>query len=170
MNTSRYLDSHTYIDDSALERLVEPENREAFIGFPYIIQNAYRISYRSGKSSIFESHENIAPRYWGINMSVELKDIIHHKASQLLESGILPRLIKNADKDPIIGPEELGPQVLTLQHLSAGFVVIFGLLGLSFVAFLAEFVPTMLRNMKEWLEKFCVCIVVVKFVKMNKML
>jgi hypothetical protein len=118
--------------------LVEPENRIAYIAPPTLLKDAYSRTYRRGLSSIFVADEDVSPAWHGFDMNIVLKDIISLKASQLVESGILPNVLSEIRRHKLTKPEEIGPQVLTLRHLEAGFVVIFVLLGVSFVAFVVE--------------------------------
>jgi hypothetical protein len=104
-----------------------------------MLKNAFLETYKRGVSSIFVADEDVSSAWYGFRMNVVLKDIISLKASQLVESGILPRVLeKVALDDHLMKPEEIGPQVLTLRHLEAGFVVICVLLGVSIVAFVVE--------------------------------
>jgi hypothetical protein len=101
-------------------------------------------------------------------MHPSLRDILALKASQFQESGYYSYKIKQTFRESfLIKPEEIGPQVLTLNHLQAGFLLIFGLLALSFVAFLAECSTIVLKKLAEL---FVVCFVVAKFVRMKKLL
>jgi hypothetical protein len=107
-----------------------------------------KLYYRSGVSSIFAAEENVAPLYWGFVMNTPLKDIVSLKASQLHESGIISHMFKAAFmKDFESKPEAIGLQVLTLQHLEAGFVVIFCLLVLSIPVFAVEIAPKLWKKL-----------------------
>jgi hypothetical protein len=105
-------------------------------------------------------------------MSLALKNIIYLKAPQLVESGIMHRHMQDAfvqvDKKP--KPQAIGPQVLTVQHLSASFIIIFGFLGLSMIVFMAECAPKLMIKLKKQFEMCLMCYIVVKFTRMNKML
>jgi hypothetical protein len=114
----------------------------------------YKLSYRSGVSSSFDVDENIAPLHWGYVMKPHLSDIITLKTSQLHEAGIFARNWKSELlKDFETKPEEIGPQVLTLQHLAAGFVVIVCLLAFSVAIFAVEIAPKLSRNLFSWFGK-----------------
>jgi hypothetical protein len=111
----------------------------AYIAPPLMLKLAFLQIYKRGVSSIFVDDEDISLSWYGFEMNIVLKDIISLKASQLVESGILPKiLLKVALDDNLMKPEEIGPQILTLQHLESGFVVICALLGVSAVAFVVE--------------------------------
>jgi hypothetical protein len=127
-----------------------------------------KFEYRSGISSIFFADENVAPKYWGYLMQPHLKDTIKLKARQLLQAGILTRHLRELEGD--LKPEEIGPQVLTLRHLGAGFVVIFCLLASSVAVFAVEIAPKLLKKYWAWFGKAVFFYVVVKFTKMNKLM
>jgi hypothetical protein len=64
-----------------------------------------------------------------------------------------------------IKKEVIGPQVLIRRHLRVSFVIIFGLLAVSVVAFAAECAP---RETKKLLNLFLGCYIVMKFTRMKK--
>jgi hypothetical protein len=150
--------------------LAEPENRFAFTTFPFVIKHAYKLNYRAGVSSIFEADEDLLVSHYGFVMHVALTDIIKLKASQFHEAGIFQYIANNISfiDDFKSKLEKIGPQVLTLRHLSASFVVICVLLSFSVVVFLAEFIPKLVRKLLELLELLSLCYVVVIFVRLNK--
>jgi hypothetical protein len=153
------------------DRVAEPENRIGFVTTSLIFREALKQCYRSGVSSVFLAEDNIAPVHIGYFINVAHKDIITLKASQFVESGIISYWMKKTIYgEPPTKQEEIGPQVLTLQHLSAGFVVIFALLALSIIAFAAECAPKLLRSTKKWIQRCVMGYVVMKFTRMNKML
>jgi hypothetical protein len=127
--------------------------------------------YRSGVTSIFPTDENIISHHLGFTMHPALKETVDLKASQVYESGFFQKYIQNMlPEDFRSKPEPIGPQVLTLKHLKAGFVVICLLLALSFVAFLAECTPKLIRNLKRQMELCVACFAVMKFTKQNKVM
>jgi hypothetical protein len=159
-------------DIDVYDLIVEPENRYAFTNMPLRFHSFHNSLFRSGTSSIFEADEDLSISYYGFVICLAIKDIIHSKASQLVESGIMQRHIQDTivqeDKKP--KPEAIGPQVLTVQHLSASFIIILGFLTLSFIVFLAECAPKLMKKLKKQFEMCLMCYVVVKFTMMNKML
>jgi hypothetical protein len=113
--------------------------------------------------------DDLSTYHVAFHSRLELKTLIYSKAMQLLESGIFWFLYKNAHfpRDFTSKPEEIGPQVLTVTHLKAGFVIFCVLLSLSVAAFICECAPKVSRK----LFNLCLsCYIVVKFTKMNKML
>jgi hypothetical protein len=150
------------------KNVVEPENRYAFVASPFKMEMNFKLYYRSGVSSFHEADENILPIYFGFIMHPALKDIIHLKASQLHEAGIISHLFKKHLLENFKRKlNAIGPQVLTLKHLGAGFVLIVALLVLSFVAFAVECAPKLLKKLFDLL---LACLIVVKFTNMKKML
>jgi hypothetical protein len=121
--------------------------------------------------SVFVTDENVAPTLWVLTMSSPLKDIIFLKTSQLQQAGIMQRWV-NLKYDSKFGMkiEEIGPQVLQLQHLETGFVVILCLFGLSIGVFALEFAPKLWKKLLAWLKKGVFCFVLVKFTRMNKLM
>jgi hypothetical protein len=131
----------------------------------------YKDFYRSGVSSIYESNENIASGCKGITTNTALRDIIHLKASQLHEFGVITHLDKNSSLEGFrTKPDEIGPQVLTIRHLKAGFVVIGFFLGLSCIVFMIECGPILWKNLKTLFEMSLMCYIVAKFVRLETML
>jgi hypothetical protein len=127
----------------------------------------YKTKYKSGVPSVFIADENVAPTWFGFTMDPPLKEIISLKASHLQEAGIMQRAMKSEFMEDVeFKPEEIGPQVLTLQHLEAGFVVILFVLLLSIAVFAVELTPKLFT----WLQRAVFCCVVVKFTRMNKLM
>jgi hypothetical protein len=138
------------------EILTEPENRIAILTTPKYISLHYKVFYRSGVPSVFVAEEDVAITWFGFVMDPPMKDIITLKASQLQQAGIMQRSLKPEFKEDFeLEPEEIGPQVLTLQHLEAGFVVILFLLLLSIVVFAVEFASKLL----VWIKRVVFCCV-----------
>jgi hypothetical protein len=154
-----------------LEPFAEPENRMALVAPSMIVGMAYKKTYRYGVSSILEANENISPYQMGYVMHIALKDIITLKTSQFFESGYFNYLYKTHAKmeDFKLKPQAIGPQVLTLDHLGAGFVVILVCLGLSSAAFAVECAPILWRKLKKLIGSSFACYAVVKFIRMIKM-
>jgi hypothetical protein len=152
-----------------LDVFAEPENRMAIVIIPMVVEAEYLEKYRYGVSSIHETNEIVSPVHMGYSMHIALKDIVCLKASQLMESGIYTRNFKYGGvlEDFKKKPQAIGPQVLTLRHLEAGFVIIVVSLGLSGIAFLVECAPILIKK----LSRMCLaCYIVINFTRMNKML
>jgi hypothetical protein len=127
-----------------------------------------RLTYRTGMPSLFESKvENIAPAYFGAMISLPLTDIMNIKISQFHEAGLFSLETIRNHTENLWKHEEVGPQILTMQHLKAGFVVIFGLLIMSIAVFFAELATPLLHSI---MKMFIMGYSVVKFTMINKIL
>jgi hypothetical protein len=148
--------------------VVEPENRIAMTSSTVWFRDLLRLHYERGTTSTFIAEQEISPVYLGIATVPFMKAGFQSTALRLLESGIFMFHHKNEYSksfDP--KPAEIGPQVLTLTHLQAGFLICSALLCLSVLVFAVELSP------RVWLKLFgplLASYVVVKFTKMNKML
>lgn len=126
--------------------------------------------YKRGTPSIIVADPSIGPIFLGISTSQHvMKPELHLLVSKLRESGIFTHLVKNTVfRDEINEkPREIGPQVLTLGHLRAGFVICVVMWLLSAFAFIFE------CTTKIWKKLFGLCLssyVVVKFIRMNKII
>jgi hypothetical protein len=131
----------------------------------------YKSTYRSGLSSVTIADEDVSPLQMAYVMHVSLKDIVRPKLSHLHEAGLFSYKLKHLRLEKFRTKlEEIGPQVLTLTHLKAGFVVIFVLLAVSVVAFAAECAPILMKKVKNLFDACLSCYVVVKFIRMKRML
>jgi hypothetical protein len=122
--------------------------------------------------SVFEADEDTLPIFIGYKMHIALKDVVSLKVSQLYESGIIQLKFKEASlESKRLKPGKIGPQVITLTHLKAGFILIFSLLGSSVLIFMVECGPKLVKKLFDWcLFEILPCYMVVKFTRMNKML
>jgi hypothetical protein len=160
---------------NSFKRTAELENRFVCVTSPLLIDYIYKKTYRSGWSSITTADEDVSKIYLGFVIHISLKDIVWLKLSQIHEAGIFSWRLKRDHLETFkTNLEEIGPQVLTLTHLKAGFVVIFVLLAVSVVAFVAECAPMLMKKVKSQLKNLfdaCLsCYVVVKFNRMKRML
>jgi hypothetical protein len=127
-----------------------------------------RLRYRTGMPSLFESKvESIAPARFAIMISLPLKDIMNMIISRFQESGFFSLETIRNHTENLWKHEEVGPQILTMQHLQAGFVVICGLLILSITVFFAELAIPLLHSI---MKMFIMGYSVVKFTMINKIL
>jgi hypothetical protein len=155
--------------DGLYDRAAEPQNRFGFVYSPIELKIALNRNYKLGLTSLSMADKDLSTYHVAFHSTLELKKIIRSKASQLLESGIFNFLYKNAHypRDFTSKPEVIGPQVLTVTHLKAGFVIFCVLLFVSVTAFIIECAPKVSKK----LFNLCLsCYIVVKFTKMNKML
>jgi hypothetical protein len=122
-----------------INAFVEPENKIAFVTFSHHINLYEAFEYKFGVSSSFKADEVVSLSYFYISAPIHLREILNLKASQLYESGIYKHAFNKQYKirDPV-KVFRIGPQVLTLKHLEAGFVVFCSFLSLSFIVFVIE--------------------------------
>jgi cold shock CspA family protein len=107
-----------------MDLVAEPENRKAYVTFPSQTSVVYKKTYRAGVSSIIMADDNIAPAYHGLIVRSGMNDVFV-KMSQIFEAGFISYLRTNAVlEDFKTKPDEIGPQVLTVRHLSTGFSII----------------------------------------------
>jgi hypothetical protein len=131
------------------------------------VRDAYIRSRQTGVPSVAVADEAISPVYWGFVTHISLKKIVSFKASQLNEAGIVAHEWNKVFKEETrMKPEKIGPQVLTLRHLEAGFILICSMLLISIVAFVVELAP---KTIKGVLGPCLACYGIVKFVKMRKL-
>jgi hypothetical protein len=154
--------------DEFFERTTEPENRIGFVYSPIELKIALNRNYKTGSTSITSTDEQLLDYHIAFHSIPEFKRTVHLKATQLLESGIFWFLYEKGHypRDFTSNPEPIGPQVLSMTHLKAGFIIFCVFLSLSIVAFIFECGPTVSKKV------FHMCLsvyIVVKFTKMNKM-
>jgi hypothetical protein len=151
-----------------IDYAVDSGNRIVAITAPAWFKQYMGMVFGSGTSSIIVAEPSIAPVYFGISTEQHvMKPELHLLASKLRESGILAHLMKNyLFRDEMNEkPREIGPQVLTLGHLRAGFIICIVMWSLSALAFIFEY------SVRIWKKLFTLCVssyVAVKFTKMNK--
>jgi hypothetical protein len=138
----------------------------AFTGEKSILKLLHR-NYHKGLSSFHETGESFKFTYSGIIADPLLRERTSLIASRLHESGIITQMYKKTyELDlPKQTPPEIGPQILTLDHLKAGFVICFVLLTISLVVFAAEFMPKLSRKLFHHLLP---AYIVVKFMNPQK--
>ena len=103
----------------------------------YYIDNA---AYRSGTTSLTYMEENSKLVYTGIvfNDSSPFIEVYNEKLGWLKTGGLLDYWKLYEYLPPKL--EEIGPQILTLDHLRVAFLLCFAPLSLCFAAFIAEFI------------------------------
>ena len=103
----------------------------------YYIDNR---AYRSGTTSLTYLEENIKLYYTGIlfNVSSPLIEVYNEKLEWLKTGGLLDYWKLYEYLPPKL--EEIGPQVLTLDHLLVAFLLCLAPFSLCFAAFIAELI------------------------------
>lgn len=125
-----------------MEFVVEPENKGTLIATPSYLLFVNQF-YRSGLSSLTFLNDVVRTVYEGLNFIPfhpfyeKFNDQVHH----LIASGTTQKMLTentNIWGKVSITEEAVEPQVLTLEHLSAGFFVCGIVLTSSFFVFLVE--------------------------------
>lgn len=125
-----------------LEHCMEPENRRTTFIFPLMISLIHNNHYRSGFSSISFTKESVKPVFFTklFRRFSPFFEEFNDKIRQIISSGLFEWYWKN-NVDPKgikRGDEEIGPEKLTLDHLSIGFQIFTICLALSVIVFLFE--------------------------------
>jgi hypothetical protein len=122
-----------------LELVVEPANKIAFVAGESILPHTHSSFYRSGISSLKILQEPIRSTSLAVAVrpSFPFFDVINQMLSKLAAGGILSYW-----QDLTINPksfkmkiEEIGPQILTLEHLMIGFQICLAALTFGVIAF-----------------------------------
>lgn len=124
--------------------VAEPANKATTIMGQEILAGVINSHYRSGFSSLLSLEQNIFTIPNGINFPLysPLFENFDKKIHQLLDTGWFFHWYQN-----IINPrrysykvDEIGPQVLTMEHITVGFLVCLLPLILSILVFFGELV------------------------------
>jgi hypothetical protein len=145
------------------DAFVEPENRMAIIAPHHFPDYIHKFRYSSGTSSIITTYVQISPLYYGYVSFEPLKEIVKLKAARLVDSGILKHTLeKSKSSNPSESNSKGYPEVLTLPHLEAGFVIFCVMSGVSIVAFLGECAWVRCKQMAKDVATACVVMKLVK--------
>lgn len=122
--------------------IADLENNMAMIGQLSFISKLHNLQYYSGTSSILVLKENIETVFFATTFTKFDPFIeIHNKMmGRLADSGIL-NLFYAVHVNPkgfVSKNDEIGPQVLTMDHLMIGFQICLAVMVASFVAFVVE--------------------------------
>ena len=117
-----YVDAEKYYE--FVDKAVCEHSNHAAMRMYRETKDEIELKYRSGTSSVHTLEEDYATHHYGIVfMPFNPYFATFNDAQMRLESnGIVERWRKNK-KNRKIKPEEIGPQVLTLEHLRFGFFV-----------------------------------------------
>lgn len=124
------------------EIVVEPANRATLIGVPKILSLIENRIYRSGQSSLVVLNEKLRTLYIGhvFKHFSPFYEIFDEVVGFLSASGLIDRWL-NDELNPRRKKriyEDIGPQVLTMEHLSIGFTICMIMLVFSAVVFILE--------------------------------
>lgn len=121
--------------------IAEPANFGATLAAPYSLSKISN-KYRSGVTSIalLEDFLFTIPVAVAFPYFSPLVETFNEKIHQLLAGGFITHWYSDImnPKGFTIKPEEIGPQVLTMDHVTIGFLFCLFPLMLGFVAFICE--------------------------------
>lgn len=137
--------------ETAFEITVEPENKAVAQAMDFYFKTVLHGKYRSGISSLHVLDEMalVIPGGCGFKNFSPFYDTFNDVIGQQIAAGFA-----NAFDDvlsPKIGTkaDEVGPQVLTMEHLGLGFIACLIPLGLSTAVFLMEVVLHWLNTTRK---------------------
>lgn len=122
-----------------LDSVAEPENKLTMV-IPSRIILSINNHFRSGFSSLLFVDENFQSFFFGFafrRFSPYLQ-IMDEKMIELIEAGFIQHWMEWKLRSGKTTAEEIGPQVLTMEHLKPSFVICLIPIIISGVAFLVE--------------------------------
>lgn len=133
-----------------LNIIAEPSNKGTIVLLPSILHRTYNTEYRSGTSSLLVVDESIHLLFVGMEFKLfsPFLEAFNEKIDWMISSG-LPQFWHNNFVNPRNLkriPEEIGPQVLTMDHLEIAFKVCLSPLILSVFVFVVEVCVASLKN------------------------
>lgn len=126
-----------------MDFIAEPANKAGTVATCDSIEVLFNIGFRRGTSSITCLKENLLSLHLGLlfNEFSPFYEQSNAKIGEMISAGLIEFWI-NSLMDPAgrrtKPPEDVGPQILTMEHLEAAFIVCFVPLIASFVAFFIE--------------------------------
>lgn len=125
----------------ALDIVAEPANKAATFGVSNFLMMMGNHRYRSGITSVEMLDENVNNIYVGLAYKpfCPYYNVLNDKTLKLVEAGLInlwQRRQKPQRNDMKI--EDVGPQVLTMEHLEFGFLICLISLAFGFAAFVVE--------------------------------
>lgn len=148
----KILDDQSIDPQSLFDTIAEPENRATTIGTPLIL-DLITNQYRNGITSLSMVKESIGMLCFGFAFQPfsPFYDTLNRKVMHLIESGITDYwIIKHNFGRSLFKIEEIGPQVLTMEHLEVGFIVSIAPLFISLLSFFLEIT---VHQFKKFLDK-----------------
>lgn len=129
---------------SCFDLIAEPANNIASLGYSYFVDELLNTqeNYRSGVTSILTLKETVNSFHTGVYFQPFDPFLEHYNKflEEIQNTGLLSYwyyLVLNP-KGLKMKLDEIGPQVLTMEHLMVGFQVWFSALMTSVIAFIAE--------------------------------
>lgn len=125
--------------DDLLDLVAEPSNKATIFATPTYLSMIHRKSYRLGYSSLSFIEEKIITSHSCLPfpMGSPFYEAFNEKIDEIIESGIVSMWKKDLEDFPR-NREEIGPQILTMEHLEFGFLACLIILTMSVIAFTLE--------------------------------
>lgn len=148
-----------WLTDGSLDFAVEPENKAVVLSDESDLANIHNY-YRSGVSSLKVLEEALRSSYCGMRFkrfSPFFKDL-NEQIMRMFETGIIQyneRRSKKSNDFKNVN-EDIGPQVLTMDHLGIGFIFWLVPLAVGVILFLIEVLIPHVKIFWQKLFLFCV--------------
>jgi hypothetical protein len=119
---------------------MDPENEAFALGFSSHFNLINHQMYRTGTSSLIVLEESLNSFFWAFGFLEYMPyfDQFYNFTLRAVECGIYHRLFENLFKTQKKKPEDIGPQILTLEHLAIGFYACLIPLALACISFICE--------------------------------
>lgn len=150
-----------------LHRVAEPANRVVMVGTLTDMEFFHNRIFRNGFWSIKILKEVLRPRFIAITVQdfSPFYEILNREALRMIAGGILQlswRYTANPTGMKKVEEEEIGPQVLTMDHLEIGFVICSIPLAIGASVFFVEF---LIPRVKVLCHKLIAFVVVRAYVR-----
>lgn len=130
-----------WVSDGSLELAVEPENRAVVLSEATDLNSIHK-RYRSGLTSLKVLEQPFRSSFCGILFKKysPFHKVVNEQILRMFETGIVQYNKRRSEKSNDFKnvDEEIGPQVLTMDHLGIGFIFCFIPLGVGVVLLVAE--------------------------------
>ena len=122
-----------------MDLISEPSNRAATTAEPTYIESVQHIDYRSGKTSLQFLDEPYKLVYSGVvfKKSGSFVEVFNEMVAKMEPNGLMERW-RRFESYSRTKFEEVGPQVLTMDHLKLGFLACCISMVLAIIAFIGE--------------------------------
>jgi len=132
-----------------LDIIAEPSNKVTALYPPSFLRKTNQ-NYRTGTSSVHILEKPLSPLFVGLRFKHHdpFLKTFNEKTSRLFEAGLTDRWMYGFK--PIPPKEEVGPQVLTMDHIGIGFLVCIVPLLFATVIFAFEICSKFIKN--AWLS------------------
>lgn len=151
-----------------LNLAAEPQNRATIATARKAIFLMEAKLFRSGRSSLRALDEPIRNFHICLMIGIysPFYEILNEIVFNLMSGGILDYHQKNFNnpkgKKAELSIDEIGPQVLTMDHLEIGFLIHVALLLAAFIVFLSEIV---FAHMMVLIERIVIMFVIIAYIR-----